>query len=226
MKYTKQMSDTLLVGLLLAMVGGFLEAYTYITRGGVFANAQTGNIVLLGITLSEGNIKRALTYLIPIITFVLGIIVAEVIKSRYKMKKKVHWRQIIVFIEGIVLFLVAFIPDTHHMIANAIIAFVCSLQVESFRKVEGNPYATTMCTGNLRSATELFYYYRKNKDPKALIKSMQYFCIIIFFIIGGCIGTILSKIFFLKAVLFSLILLIMVILLMNKKENQNDTLEL
>lgn len=219
MKYTKQMSDTLLVGCLLAMVGGFLEVYTYITRGGVFANAQTGNMVLLGIKLSEGNLKKAFSYMVPIITFILGIIVAEIIKSRYKMKKEVHWRQIIVLVEGIVLFLVAFIPDTHNMIANAIIAFVCSLQVESFRKVEGNPYATTMCTGNLRSATELFYYYRKNKDKHALVKSLHYLCIILFFIVGACIGTFLCKIFFLKAVLFALILLVIVILLMYKKEN-------
>ncbi len=219
MKQTKQMSETLLVGSLLAMVGGFLDVYTYLTRGGVFANAQTGNIVLLGITLSEGNIKKALTYLIPILAFIIGIIVAEVIKNKYKTKESVHWRQIIVLIEGITLFIVAFIPDTQNMVANAIIAFVCSLQVESFRKVEGSPYATTMCTGNLRSGTELLYYYRKNKDQKALVKSLQYFCIILFFIIGACIGTILAKLFLLKAVLFSIILLGIVILLMHKKES-------
>lgn len=107
MKQTKQMSETLLVGSLLAMVGGFLDVYTYLTRGGVFANAQTGNIVLLGITLSEGNIKKALTYLIPILAFIIGIIVAEVIKNKYKTKESVHWRQIIVLIEGITLFIVA-----------------------------------------------------------------------------------------------------------------------
>jgi uncharacterized protein DUF1275 len=41
--------DTLPTGLLLAGAGGFLDAYTFVGRGGVFANAQTGNIVLLGV---------------------------------------------------------------------------------------------------------------------------------------------------------------------------------
>jgi hypothetical protein len=41
--------DTLPTGLLLACAGGFLDAYTFVGRGGVFANAQTGNIVLLGV---------------------------------------------------------------------------------------------------------------------------------------------------------------------------------
>ena len=33
--------ETLPPALLLAVVGGFLDTYTYFTRGGVFANAQT-----------------------------------------------------------------------------------------------------------------------------------------------------------------------------------------
>ncbi|MEF9840560.1 MAG: DUF1275 family protein, partial [Lachnospiraceae bacterium] len=44
MKSTR-ISETFLIGAILAMVGGFLDAYTYLCRGGVFANAQTGNLV-------------------------------------------------------------------------------------------------------------------------------------------------------------------------------------
>ena len=36
----KQMSENFILGIMLALTGGFLDAYTYITRGGVFANAQ------------------------------------------------------------------------------------------------------------------------------------------------------------------------------------------
>ena len=35
----------------LAMVSGFLETYTYLLKGGVFANAQTGNFALLGMAI-------------------------------------------------------------------------------------------------------------------------------------------------------------------------------
>ena len=47
MNKKRQMSETFRLGILLAIVGGFLDAYTYISRGEVFANAQTGNICLL-----------------------------------------------------------------------------------------------------------------------------------------------------------------------------------
>ena len=50
-----QMSESLLLGAMLAMAGGFFDAYTYLCRGKVFANAQTGNIVLFGANIAEGN---------------------------------------------------------------------------------------------------------------------------------------------------------------------------
>ena len=42
-----QMSEAFLTAALLSVSGGLQDAYTYIARGQVFANAQTGNIVLL-----------------------------------------------------------------------------------------------------------------------------------------------------------------------------------
>ena len=38
---------TLYGGILISMIGGILETYTFLLRGGVFCNAQTGNIVLM-----------------------------------------------------------------------------------------------------------------------------------------------------------------------------------
>ena len=43
-----QMSDSFLMSAFIILSGGLQDAYTYLCRGKVFANAQTGNIVLLG----------------------------------------------------------------------------------------------------------------------------------------------------------------------------------
>ena len=66
MKADERISETFRLGALLAMVGGFLDAYSYVTRGQVFATAETGNIVLMGLNLAQGNGPRALRYLLPI----------------------------------------------------------------------------------------------------------------------------------------------------------------
>jgi uncharacterized protein DUF1275 len=50
--------ETLPTGLLLAGAGGFLDAYTFIGRGGVFANAQTGNIVLLASSYRANDARQ------------------------------------------------------------------------------------------------------------------------------------------------------------------------
>lgn len=81
-EYT-QMSESYLVGALLAVVGGYLDAYTYISRGKVFANAQTGNIVLMGLNISQKNLSNTIHYMIPIAAFILGIVFSELIKSRF-----------------------------------------------------------------------------------------------------------------------------------------------
>lgn len=72
--------ETRRVGILLAFVGGFLDVNTYLLRGGVFANAQTGNMVLLMLQISEGQWMKALYYIIPIIAFFSGVVVTELVK--------------------------------------------------------------------------------------------------------------------------------------------------
>ena len=54
----KQISESIELGALLAISGGMMDAYSYIERGEVFANAQTGNMLLFGVNLSVGNFHR------------------------------------------------------------------------------------------------------------------------------------------------------------------------
>ena len=72
MKAKGQMSESMPLAIFLTLAGGLQDAYSYNCRGKVFANAQTGNIVLLGQNLAEGNWGVALHYLIPLL-FVLRL---------------------------------------------------------------------------------------------------------------------------------------------------------
>lgn len=108
MKQTKQMSESMRLGMLLVMSGGFMDAYSYIQRDQVFANAQTGNMLLFGVNLSEGDVNTALRYLFPVLAFAAGIALAELIHVR--TSELLHWRQSAVLTEAVILILVAFIP--------------------------------------------------------------------------------------------------------------------
>ena len=76
--------EQLIFCLLLTAVGGFFDAYTFVNCDGIFANAQTGNLIFVGIDLIEGNFSEVLHYSIPILSFVIGVLVSKFIETKYK----------------------------------------------------------------------------------------------------------------------------------------------
>ena len=190
MEGSAQRSESFGVAALLALAGGALDAYTYLCRGGVFANAETGNIVLLGVYLARGEWTAALRYLAPVLAFAMGVLAAERIKSRRRDKAgRLHWRHAALGAEIALLVLASLIPlGEPDPLVNVLVAFVCALQVETFRKVRGNAFASTMCTGNLRSGTEALYQAAENGDPRAAEKSRYYYGVILFFIAGAALS--------------------------------------
>ncbi len=188
-----QMSESFAVGGLLAFVGGYLDAYTYICRGQVFCNAQTGNIVLLGMHLANGNLEAMLYYLLPMLAFVAGIFTVLLLRNKMQFSRGLHWRQLIVAVEIVLLFIICFIPSgILNLLVDILISFVCAMQVQAFRKLHGHAFATTMCTGNLRSATEMLFMFLKTRDHTLLRHSMKYYAIIGFFILGAAAGSFIT----------------------------------
>lgn len=209
-----QTSESFRLGALLAVAGGILDAYTYLVRGGVFANAQTGNIVLLGVRLIQGEWSMALHYLIPILAFAGGVVVADLIKFRFRQSSGIHWRQLSVALELLLLAAVAFLPAALDNLANIAVSFVCAVQVESFRKVQGNAFATTMCTGNLRSGTERLLLFVRTGEKDHGQRAAQYYGIILFFVAGAAIGALCAGQWGQKGVLVSLLPLIAALVMM------------
>ena len=210
----RQTSETFLLSAILALSGGFQDAYTYNARDEVFSNAQTGNVVLMSQHLMMGDFKIALRYLFPLIAFALGVLVAERISHRYKNASRIHWRQIVVLVEIVILFAVGFIPVRFNLLATMLVSFACSMQVQTFRKVNGYGYASTMCIGNLRSGTESLSIYLRDRNIGALKKTAHYYGIILIFAIGAGIGGVCSLHIGIRAIWASSVLLAIVCAMM------------
>ena len=205
-------SESVRLGVLLAIVGGFLDGYTFICRGGVFANAQTGNIVLFGVEITKGNFRQAFMAFLPILAFIIGIVVTEKIKDfSFPSSISVTYSdRIILLIEIIVLFIIGFIPSTvPDAFVTIPISFVSSVQIASFAKLVDSPYSTTMCTGNLRSASQAAYKAFVKKDSNSVTITARYAIIILSFIIGCCFSGILTSKIGVKSIWFAVILLIL-----------------
>ena len=209
-------SEGMIVYLILALSGGCMDAYSYLCRGEVFANAQTGNMLLVGVHLAEQDIPGAMKYLLPVAAFAIGIIVSDIVQFRIE-RSGIHWRIIAVVIELVILFAVCHISLSNNALANALTSLACGIQVEAFRKVLGNSVATTMCIGNLRSGISNLDLFMKTKERDYLRKSSVYFRIILFFVGGAIIESALIRIFAAKALYFSVIMLALALVLMLKK---------
>jgi uncharacterized membrane protein YoaK (UPF0700 family) len=216
----KNSSESYLVAALLSVTGGFLDAYTFISRDGVFANAQTGNFARLAIYLAEGNWERVLRYFIPIFFFVIGVSVAMWISRRACASRFLCWQHYTILLEIALLFAASWVPygKTSNIYANLLVSFTCAIQAESFRKVLGTPFASTMCTGNLRNASEYLNQFFVEKEKGFLKKSIQYFGIDVLFVIGAVIGTVITKALQIRATLCCCVMLGAVFLVIPRKE--------
>ncbi|WP_053985879.1 YoaK family protein [Niameybacter massiliensis] len=210
-----KLAESFSIAMLLALVGGYLDIYSYLARGKVFANTQTGNLVLLGYNIAQGNLEKVLYYILPISSFVGGIWLAKIIEFKMKEGKYFDWLHFLLGIEIVALFIVMFIPEGKlNVIANIMVSFVCALQVQGFRKVNGNSYSTVMFTGNLKNVAERFSHYSITKESDALENGMIYLGITLMFVIGGWLGALITMEYEAKAVGLANIVLGLVFILL------------
>jgi uncharacterized membrane protein YoaK (UPF0700 family) len=181
--------DTLLSAALLATTGGLLDAVVYTLHGHVFANAMTGNVILLGITALGRDWMQAARHLTPILAFILGVAA-----SRYlRLLPQFYASLAVLVLEMLVLGAAGLLqPSFPEMAFTAIIAFTSAFQISTFRLVGRFPYSSTFITGNLRTAAEGFVNQFLDGDAeerhRERARSRKLFIICGFFLAGALAG--------------------------------------
>ncbi len=198
---------------LLMGVGGFLGAFTYILRGGVFCNAQTGNLVLLAMALGEGNWSRVLYLILPITAYFLGAVVSEIIAGPIKKLHLIRWDTLFILLEIIAIIILGFLPETApFQITQITVNFICSMQYNTFRQAQGIPMATTFCTNHLRQLAIWFTKYVKHRKQPEKVRFLSHLLMLVVFVVGGVVSTILCHLLKGKAIFFALIPLIIILI--------------
>jgi uncharacterized membrane protein YoaK (UPF0700 family) len=176
--------------MLLAMTGGSLDAFIFLNHGHVFAAAMTGNAILLGVSILQHDYAQAIRYLLPIFAFLLGVFLANL------LDKSLHHRAVTTGLacEISALFLASFLPRSFPDLAFIpLIAIVAAYQVASFRKADEYAYNSTFITGNLRTAVDGLYDALSPTHRKAgLHKFRALSGIVLSFMLGATVGSILS----------------------------------
>jgi len=205
-------ATSLAVCAMLAATGGFLDGFTYIGHGRVFANAMTGNTILLGAYLFIRAWDTALRYLPPLIAFLIAVWVAQAIQLHLKRRRETTPYGPVVVVEIVVLLVLSLLPaTTPDALFTTSIAFVAAVQMQTFRQVNGRVFSSTFTTGNLRTLGEAAFkwlFEGRSSDAAEVVRDFS--VIVPAFLLGAIVGGVTTKVFGNRALWFGIGLLVLV----------------
>jgi len=145
--------------LLLSLAAASLDAISYLGLGRVFTAMMTGNTVLLGLALAQGEVLAALRSILALIGFAIGVFVGAIIVERES--EPAEWPAAVtaaLAFETMVLIIVsasiALFGNTREGIVYLLIilsAFAMGVQSAAVRRLGVPGIATTYITGTLTS---------------------------------------------------------------------------
>lgn len=201
----------------LTFVGGFLDVYTFVSRGGVFANTQTTNLASLGYYTAVGEFANIPKYIFPILCCILGGVVSTLWMRRSKdiLHKKLFIFEIIVFIA------IGFIKgEEYNMIINCTLSFMTAYQLNLFRKYGELAHNTTISTGNIRQVGELVAKDIANRNTGAKKTSIKYASLVFMFLVGAIVSALLTNMMHEYSIWLCCIMIVGIIIIGIQKEKQ------
>jgi uncharacterized membrane protein YoaK (UPF0700 family) len=194
-------TTTLRFAVLLTTANGFLDAYTYITRGHVFANVQTGNVVLFAVDLTHGHWGTTLAHLGPIFAFLVGVLLSAHIKSGRVEKRVTYPVRWTMGIQAIAFATVGFVPTTvPNNLVTIPISFLAAMQFTLFRSIGDLTYIAVATTGNMMRVMEAGYSVVVDKNDESRLAFRVYGALTTTFAVGAVLGAFASLYWGIRAV--------------------------
>jgi uncharacterized membrane protein YoaK (UPF0700 family) len=129
--------------------GGATDAWVFLAHGHVFANAQTGNVVLMCIALASGDVASAATHLPSLLAFITGALASRLSGELLK-RSRFNSRNVRLGLACVML--VTLVPFVYRMSDRAVTAcvgFIAGVQITSLSHFGSWSFNTGMTTGNI-----------------------------------------------------------------------------
>jgi uncharacterized membrane protein YoaK (UPF0700 family) len=179
---------SLLHATLLAATGGYLDAFTFVGKGRVFANSMTGNVVIMGTLLAIGQWRRASARIPLILAFMVGTCCAKGMDAP-PLRRIFRWPLMTSLTIEIVFLLVAgalpmSFPDSWLLMS---ISFAAALQNSTFARIEGQNLSTIMTTGNLKTLSESLVTLVFGPSDLGAGRRVRFFTAVCFCFLAGAV---------------------------------------
>ena len=166
--------------------GGVMDAWVFMADG-VFATAQSGNVVLMGIALARGDLGRAATHLPSLLAFIAGLLASrwagELTSAEARTRATVRLGAECLMLVALALAA----PRLPGRVVTACVGFIAAVQITSLSHIGSWSFNTGMMTGNLRSgATALVRATTGSNEEWPHAGAMLMLCVT--FAIGVTVG--------------------------------------
>ena len=173
----------------LTAAAGSMDAWVYMDHGHVFANAQTGNVVLFGIHVAAGDFIAAARHVPSMMAFILGILSSRLTGAWLK-KAGLNSRNVRLTVECVLLVALALIANRlPNGAVTASVGFIAAVQITSLSHIGDVTFNTGMTTGNLLgafSAAGAMLYEPASKKDGARAIALGSMCLA--FAVGAVLG--------------------------------------
>lgn len=197
--------ESLRLALATTFMSGFVNAYTYNTQGGRFAGVQTGNLFMMAIHLTDGDLARIGSYALPVVVFALGQLITYVLRA-FSLKNGWRWHafsaKCLLFLLTLTAFLSLHIQEN---LTIALLALFSSIQLETFKRMRHLAYANIMMTGNLKNASLALVRGMIEADRRMKRQAYGLLAVIASFMVGVVVSTLLTRSFYEQTLYLSLL---------------------
>jgi uncharacterized membrane protein YoaK (UPF0700 family) len=194
--------NSLMVAMLLTAAGGFLDAFSYLGQGHVFANVMTGNLVLSAISSVRSDWTHVARLLLPLASYVAGASTGAMLRSSAQKRMIAAPQVLALGIEIAILAGIGWLPQGFSSAAIvSTISFLIAVRSCFFSHVEAWTYASTMPTGNLRQFGEaVFQSLSGTGNPKSKRQATVFALVTLSFFLGALTGVVATNILHNRAI--------------------------
>lgn len=205
MKKVHRVCESLPVGMMLCVIGGCLDADSFLLHGHVFAGLQTGNLVLLGAGYSQLNKFQILKYLAAITSFICGLILTRIFQDHDRKIKRSFSLDAVIIEMTLLLAAVLSSAIVSDYTMIAIMSFVSGVQLQAFPRINGHPFTPLMMMGHMKKTVN---FMDKGDHPRVIANVSS----LVSFWIGAIVTGLLIPVLGDKSLLFAVVMLVLILL--------------
>ncbi|NLR09665.1 MULTISPECIES: YoaK family protein [Lactobacillaceae] len=185
--------EQLLFGCGLTMVAGALDAYAYLEHGAVFAGLQTGNLLLLGVSLGHFQLSAVGRYLTALLAFVVGTLIVRGLQH-FLEKSRISSQMVVLGYMLVLLLAVLLLNQLPSYLLVALLSLAAAAELQEFRQIKGRPFTPLMLTGTGRHTAASLYEGLRHRSRDARTQALDTGALFLSFVGGAMIVAALTAV--------------------------------